>query len=55
MNRTIAAVSSALNVYRVGFYPRDAMLARVLAVVVCPCVTRRYYIETDAPIELVFA
>ena len=43
------------------FYPRDATLARVLAVVcvwlslqVCVSVTRRYCIETAARIELIF-
>jgi len=38
------------------FYLRDAMLARLLAVVECLCVsvTRRYCIETAARIELIF-
>jgi len=35
----------------VVFYPRDAILARVLDVVVCLFATRRYCIETAKHIE----
>ena len=39
-----------------NFYPRDAMLARVLAMTLCPSVsvTSRCSIEMDGQIELVF-
>jgi len=30
----------------VSFYPRDAMLARVIGIVTCPSVTRRYCVKT---------
>ena len=36
-------------------YPRDAMLARVLAIALCPSVTSRCSVETDGWIELVFS
>jgi len=46
--------------HRSSFYPRDALLARVLAMALCPSVclclsvTRRCSIETDERIELGF-
>jgi len=37
-----------------GFYPRDAMLAWVLAMALCLSVTSRCSIEMDGRIQLVF-
>ena len=31
---------------RAIFYPRDAMLARVIVIATCPSVTRRYCVKT---------
>jgi len=44
------------NIGLYGFYPRDAMVARLLAMALClsVSVTSRCSVETDERIELVF-
>jgi len=48
--------TDGLITQRFAFYPRDAMLARLLAMALCLClpVTSRSSVETDEWIELVF-
>jgi len=53
-------LNTAYTPFQYGLYPRDAMLAQVLAKVLCPCVsvrlsvTSRSSIETAELIELAF-
>jgi len=42
-----------VNTRKSTLYPRDAMLARLLAMAPCPSVTSRSFIETVERIELV--
>jgi len=38
-----------------NFYPRDAMLARVIGIATCPSVTRRYCVKTKKVSGMIFS